>query len=152
MRKTRTMTGCPVCPPPPGERPGAAPSAWMLMLSGAGFLALIALAALSVMAMTTLVSTAQADTTVTAPSPERQRELVRMVRQECGFCHGLRLTGGLGSPLTATRMREKPAETLEAVIRHGIPGTAMPGWAPFLSEPETRWIVQNLRQGFPDDK
>jgi cytochrome c55X len=26
----------------------------------------------------------------------RQRELIRMVRQDCGSCHGLQLTGGLG--------------------------------------------------------
>lgn len=87
----------------------------------------------------------------TAPGPERQRELVSLVRQECGFCHGLRLTGGLGSPLTAKAMQDKPAETMVAVILYGISGTAMPGWKPFLSEPEAVWIVQALQKGFPDD-
>lgn len=84
-----------------------------------------------------------------APSSARQRELVHMVRQECGFCHGLRLTGGLGSPLTATAMRDRPAETMVAVILHGIPGTAMPPWGPFLSESEAIWIVSKLQEGFP---
>jgi cytochrome c55X len=85
-----------------------------------------------------------------APSPERQRELTRLVRQECGFCHGLRLTGGLGSPLTAAAMRERPAETMVAVILHGIPGTAMPGWQPFLTEADAGWIVTKLQEGFPE--
>jgi cytochrome c55X len=74
------------------------------------------------------------------------------VRQECGFCHGLRLTGGLGAPLTAAAMRDKPVETMTAVILHGIPGTAMPGWRPFLSEGEATWIVGKLQEGFPDDR
>lgn len=83
-------------------------------------------------------------------SPARQQELTRFVRQECGFCHGLKLTGGLGGPLTVAALRGKPAETLVAVIRHGLPGTAMPGWAPFLSEPEALWIVEQLHKGFPE--
>lgn len=85
------------------------------------------------------------------PSAERQRELVRFVRQECGFCHGLRLTGGIGSSLTAEALAGKPAESLGATIRYGRAGTAMPGWAPFLSEADVDWVVENLLQGFPDE-
>ena len=83
------------------------------------------------------------------PDPARQRELTHFVRQECGFCHGLRLTGGLGSPLTAESLKHKPAETLAAVILHGLPGTAMPGWAPHLSEADAHWIAVELSKGFP---
>ena len=85
------------------------------------------------------------------PGPQRQRELVHLVRQECGFCHGLRLTGGLGSPLTASAMKDKPAETMVAVILYGIPGSAMPGWQPFLTQAEAVWIVDKLQEGFPND-
>jgi cytochrome c55X len=85
-----------------------------------------------------------------APVPERQRELTRMVRQECGFCHGLRLTGGLGAPITPAAMQDKPAETMTAVILHGIPGTAMPGWSPFLTEAEAGWIVEQLKRGLEE--
>jgi cytochrome c55X len=85
----------------------------------------------------------------TAPDPLRQRELIHLVRQECGFCHGLRLTGGLGAPLTAEAMRDKPVDTLTAVILYGIPGTAMPPWQPFISETEATWIVLKLQEGFP---
>lgn len=87
----------------------------------------------------------------TMPSPERQRELARFVRQECGFCHGLRLTGGLGSPLTVEAMKNRPAELMVAVIIHGIPGTAMPPWQPYLSEPDARWIVRALQEGLLDE-
>ncbi|PIX96962.1 MAG: cytochrome C55X precursor NirC [Hydrogenophilales bacterium CG_4_10_14_3_um_filter_63_21] len=80
----------------------------------------------------------------------RQQELTRFVRQECGFCHGLRLTGGLGSSLTAEALKDKPAETLIATIRYGRTGTAMPGWAPYLSEADTEWIVDALLKGFPE--
>lgn len=148
MQGTRSATGCRCRAVPAESRTGPAPSNWLLMLSGIGF---AALAALAVLALSSLVSPASADSGATLPSPARQKELIHLVRQECGFCHGLRLTGGLGSPLTAQAMQDKPAETLEAVIRHGIPGTAMPGWEPFLTEPETRWIVRHLQQGFPND-
>lgn len=84
-----------------------------------------------------------------AISPPEAQELTRFVRQECGFCHGLRLTGGLGSPLTAEAMRDRPIEYLEAVIQHGIPGTAMPGWAPHLTQRQVHWIAERLREGFP---
>jgi len=83
-------------------------------------------------------------------SATRQQELTRFVRQECGFCHGLKLTGGRGSSLSAEAMKDKPAETLTAAILHGIPGTAMPGWAPHLNEADVAWIVQQLQKGFPE--
>jgi cytochrome c55X len=85
-------------------------------------------------------------------TPDRQKELTRFVRQECGFCHGLRLTGGLGSSLAAEVMQTVPAESLSATILYGRPGTAMPGWAKYLSEPDVTWIVEQLQKGFPDEK
>lgn len=86
-----------------------------------------------------------------APEPERQQQLVRVVRQDCGSCHGMRLTGGLGPALTVDRMADYPLDSLLAVIRHGRPGTPMPGWAPMLSEADARWIAQRLQQGFPQE-
>lgn len=84
--------------------------------------------------------------------PDRQRELAHFVRQECGFCHGLKLTGGLGSPLTAETMKDKPVELMVTIILRGIPGSAMPGWQPYLSEQEARWIVQALQEGLFDER
>jgi len=87
-----------------------------------------------------------------SPSPERQRELARFVRQECGFCHGLRLTGGLGSPLTAQTMKDRPVELMVAIILRGNPGSAMPGWQPYLNEVDAQWIVQALQEGLLDER
>jgi len=88
--------------------------------------------------------------TVPLPSPERRLQLVHLVRQDCGSCHGLTLHGGLGPPLTPAALRDKPVESLVATIYGGRPGTPMPPWHRFLSEDEARWIVDELRSGFPE--
>ena len=85
------------------------------------------------------------------PEDGRQRELVRMVRQDCGSCHGLRLTGGLGPPLTPDALGDKPVQSLAAAIFHGRPGTPMPPWRRLLSEPEAQWIAERLVTGFPQE-
>lgn len=86
-----------------------------------------------------------------APSPERARELVRMVRQDCGSCHGLTLRGGLGPALLPETLRDKPPTGLKYTILLGRPGTAMPPWQPFLSDAEAEWIVGQLLRGFPEE-
>lgn len=83
-------------------------------------------------------------------APERQSELVRLVREDCGSCHGLRLTGGLGPPLTPEALQDRPRQALVRTILEGRPGTPMPPWKGFLSEPEAAWIVERLQKGFPD--
>jgi cytochrome c55X len=85
------------------------------------------------------------------PGPARQQELLHLVRQDCGSCHGMRLTGGLGLPLTPEALRDKPVEGLEATVYYGRPGTAMPPWKSILSEAEVHWIVQKLMTGFPNE-
>lgn len=87
-----------------------------------------------------------------APAAERRAELVRMVRQDCGSCHGLTLRGGLGTPLLPENLRDKPATGLEQTILMGRPGTAMPPWKTFLTEAEAAWIVAQLLSGFPEEK
>ena len=79
----------------------------------------------------------------------RQKELVRLVRQDCGSCHGMTLQGGLGPALLPVSLQEKPAESLVATIYYGRPGTPMPPWKQFMSEAEAEWIVQKLINGFP---
>ena len=113
-------------------------------------LGVIATFAVAFLALTAMVNPALADPPPHAPSAERQLELIRFVRQECGFCHGLKLTGGLGSPLTSHALVGKPRESLEATILYGRTGTAMPGWAPHLSETDAAWIVTMLLKGFPE--
>ena len=87
---------------------------------------------------------------VDAPAPPRQRELVRLLHQDCGACHGLRLTGGLGPPLTRGALRDKPDEALTATIMSGRAGTPMPPWRPFMTEAEAEWLVARLKQGDTD--
>jgi cytochrome c55X len=84
------------------------------------------------------------------PEPVRQDELVHLLKQDCGSCHGMRLTGGLGPPLTAEALREKPGASLVATILSGRPGTAMPPWRRFISEPEAQWLVGRLQAGAID--
>ncbi|MBL0168191.1 MAG: cytochrome c [Propionivibrio sp.] len=84
------------------------------------------------------------------PLPERQRELIHLVRQDCGSCHGMTLKGGLGPSLLPDALGDKPAEALVATIYSGRPGTPMPPWHRFLTEDEARWVVEQLLNGFPD--
>ncbi len=79
----------------------------------------------------------------------RARELVRLVRQDCGSCHGMTLKGGLGPPLTPEALRDKPAASLVATVLMGRPGTPMPPWQRFVTAAEAEWIVVRLQGGFP---
>lgn len=84
------------------------------------------------------------------PSATRQKELIHLVRQDCGACHGMTLNGGLGPALSPEALAGKPAESLVATIISGRPGTPMPPWKPFLTDSEAQWIVENLMAGFPE--
>ena len=79
--------------------------------------------------------------------PTRQNELLYLLKQDCGSCHGLTLQGGLGPALTPQALSDKPKAAMVATILHGRPGTPMPPWASELSEGEVRWMVDNLYQG-----
>lgn len=98
--------------------------------------------------MATAASSAFAD--LPPITSQRQSELVRLVRQDCGSCHGMQLRGGLGPALTPQTLNDKPAAALISTILYGRPGTAMPPWKTFLSEAEASWIVDALQKGFPD--
>ena len=83
------------------------------------------------------------------PAPARRAELVELVRQDCGACHGLTLKGGLGPSLEPGAMADKDADYLSFVILHGRRGTPMPPWRGHLTEAEARWIAEALKQGLP---
>ena len=84
------------------------------------------------------------------PDAQRQKELVHLVRQDCGSCHGMTLKGGLGPALLPENLRDKPAEGLAATIYDGRPGALMPPWSQFMSEAEAAWIVDKLMTRFPE--
>ncbi len=85
------------------------------------------------------------------PTPARVRELVHLVRQDCGSCHGLNLTGGLGPSLLPEALRDKPVDSLRYTVLLGRPGTPMPPWKAYLTEDEADWIVRQLLAGFPQE-
>jgi cytochrome c55X len=86
------------------------------------------------------------------PAPGRQQQLIHMVRQDCGSCHGLTLRGGLGPALLPETLHSKSVDDLQAIILRGRAGTPMPGWQGLLSENDARWIASQLRDGFPDER
>jgi cytochrome c55X len=81
------------------------------------------------------------------PDATRQDQLEHMLIHDCGSCHGLNMTGGLGSPLTVDALRNKPKSYLVTTISEGIPDTPMPGWAPLLSDEDIEWLVARLLKG-----
>lgn len=87
---------------------------------------------------------------VAATEPDA-RELVRLVRQDCGSCHGMTLQGGLGLPLTREALAGQSADALAIIILHGKAGTAMPPWKSLLTETEAKWIADRLLEGFPEE-
>lgn len=104
-------------------------------------LAVCALAGASLMAMMALPSQAGEPQI----APPRQAALRNLLTQDCGSCHGLRLTGGLGPPLVAPALDPKPVEFLAYTIHFGRPGTAMPPWNGLLSEAESMWLARELK-------
>lgn len=84
------------------------------------------------------------------PTERRRAQLVDLVRQDCGSCHGLTLKGGLGPSLEPHALAGKDGELLSYVILHGRRGTPMPPWREHLSEAEARWIAETLKKGFPE--
>jgi len=78
------------------------------------------------------------------PPKDKQLELRNMLKHDCGSCHGLTLKGGLGPSLLAKDLVNKSDEYLLSTIQNGRPDTAMPPWKPFISEPETRWLIRTL--------
>lgn len=81
------------------------------------------------------------------PPEERQAELVRMLRHDCGACHGLRLDGGLGPPLTPETLAGVAPAVLVQVVLEGRHGTPMPPWKALLSPGEARWMVRAMQTG-----
>ncbi|MGE0876784.1 MAG: cytochrome c [Burkholderiales bacterium] len=83
------------------------------------------------------------------PVAARRAELLHLVKQDCGSCHGLSMRGGLGPSLEPATFAGKDAVQMRLVILHGRRGTAMPPWKAHLTEPEAAWIVEQLSKGLP---
>ncbi|MEO8599597.1 MAG: cytochrome c [bacterium] len=115
----------------------------------AGIAGLVGLGALSLIFSTAVFAADNVAKSNAAMSATRRVELISLVRQDCGSCHGMTLKGGLGPSLLPEALKDKSADYLKSIILHGRPDTAMPPWQRFLSEAEAEWIVSNLQKGFP---
>ena len=80
-------------------------------------------------------------------STTRQTELIYMLKQDCGSCHGITLKGGLGPALLPQALNGKPKQYLVMTILKGHTGTAMPPWESMLSPDEAEWLTDQLLQG-----
>ncbi len=80
-------------------------------------------------------------------SASRAIQLERLVRQDCGSCHGMTLKGGLGPDIRAETLNGKDAEAITQIILNGVPDTPMPPWRPLMTEAEARWIADYLLAG-----
>ncbi|MEA3277147.1 MAG: cytochrome c [Pseudomonadota bacterium] len=125
-------------------------------LAALGTLGLTVLAAASLMALAAVPAKSEPGPSMQVPakpdpgpSMQRRTELLHLLEQDCGSCHGLTLAGGLGPSLKAGDLRGKPAEFLTATILYGRPGTAMPPWRAFLSEQEAAWLARTLKGQTP---
>lgn len=81
------------------------------------------------------------------PPPARQADLLHLLRQDCGSCHGLTLKGGLGPPLLPASLAPKEREGLAQIILSGVPGTPMPPWAFEIAPDEALWLADRLKRG-----
>ncbi|MDD2739585.1 MAG: cytochrome c [Methylomonas lenta] len=93
-----------------------------------------------------LLSLLSASVFADEPSPQRQQELINLLKHDCGSCHGLPPKGGLGPSLMPDALAAKTDAMLIEVIQKGRAGTAMPPWQDFLTISETAWLVEKLRQ------
>jgi cytochrome c55X len=97
-----------------------------------------------------LIAAVLAVTAFTPPtelSVKRQGELLYILEQDCGSCHGLTMKGGLGPALTLEAMRDRTLDDLTHMILDGVPGTPMPPWRPLLSEQEALFMAQVIKSG-----
>lgn len=81
------------------------------------------------------------------PSAERQAELIYLLQQDCGSCHGLTLKGGLGPPLLPGPLAGRDEEEIAEAILHGRPGMPMPPWEVEISRDEALWLARLLKRG-----
>ena len=80
-------------------------------------------------------------------SKERQKEILHLLKHDCGSCHGMTLKGGLGPSLKPDAINKMSTEQIVATITYGRPGTPMPPWKPFFNQQEIVWLTQQLQQG-----
>lgn len=97
--------------------------------------------------MAVVIVTASSATLADSPSERRQQELVYLLHQDCGSCHGMTLKGGLGPSLLPEDLAGKGDSYLRHVISKGVPDKAMPPWENILQPEEIDFLVTYLQRG-----
>lgn len=77
----------------------------------------------------------------------RQAELLFLLKQDCGSCHGMTLKGGLGPALLPENLSTKNTAVLTQIILNGRPNLGMPAWKSLLSEQDAAWLAKKLVEG-----
>ncbi len=85
-------------------------------------------------------------------SPEQQKNLIYLLRQDCGACHGMTLKGGLGPALLPENLKDKPLEFITQTILTGRINTAMPPWRGLLTDIEAAWLAEQLINGIDNEQ
>ena len=81
------------------------------------------------------------------PAAGRQREILHLLKHDCGSCHGMTLKGGLGPSLRPEVIGGQDDTLLVETILNGRPGTPMAPWRISLNEDDARWLVTRLKEG-----
>jgi cytochrome c55X len=84
------------------------------------------------------------------PGIERQAEILHLLKHDCGSCHGMTLSGGLGPSLRPAEIGDVSDEALIETILNGRPGTPMAPWRISLNVAEAGWLVHRLKEGLDD--
>jgi len=84
-------------------------------------------------------------------TPARKSELIHLLKNDCGSCHGITLKGSLGPSLLPQDLAKRSAGALRATILDGVPGTPMPAWRGQFSEADVTFLVGLLQHGVPHE-
>ena len=79
------------------------------------------------------------------PTEVRQKQLIHMLKHDCGSCHGMTLKGGLGPALLVSSLKQFSDEYLFTVIKYGKAEKAMPPWGKILKDDEIKFLIRYLR-------
>ncbi|MDH3659143.1 MAG: cytochrome c [Alphaproteobacteria bacterium] len=99
------------------------------------------------MALALVVIPGLAGADVDEPAAGRQKEILHLLKHDCGSCHGMTLKGGLGPSLRPASIADLSDEALIETILNGRPGTPMAPWRISLNENEAGWLVGRLKDG-----
>ncbi len=82
---------------------------------------------------------------------KRKTELIHLLKQDCGSCHGMTLKGGLGPSLLPGVMKSRNKKLIRRIILDGVPDTPMPPWRGLLSAADITYLIDLMQNGVPNE-